>query len=203
MTDHLPESPEVVLSAEEREALIGVLDRASQEVGHMPLRPIVAEVERILTARLTAQAAEHEREVAALRESKDRWRTRAKEAQNELGDLRAAIGLSDTWTVDDSIGVYRHRAEAAERALADLRAGIEALADEWLEAGVVENGTYPETAVAAEDMCARALRALLATEDRHETCPNADMHPEFPGMECGRCGHVTPSRDRHDEAEEG
>jgi predicted nucleic acid-binding Zn-ribbon protein len=130
MTDHLPESPKVVLSAEERRSLRAVRWESASGLDETG--------ERILAAHLTAQAAEHERAIDRL---------------------------------CDGLQMWREDARVFERALADLRAGIESLAAKWDEerkhfpTKTNEVAAYAETAVR---MCGEELRALLATENRHD-----------------------------------
>jgi len=89
---------------------------------------ILAAVERILADRL-----------APVEESKNRWRVRAKRAQNECSDLRSIVGTgNDLWTPADSAQAYLARAEAAEAHLAAheaREARVRALADEWADEG--------------------------------------------------------------------
>jgi len=104
--------------------LAGVMDGAVDDAAEW----IAPAVERILADRL-----------APVEESKNRWRVRAKRAQNECSDLRSIVGTgNDLWTPADSAQAYLARAEAAEAHLAAheaREARVRALADEWADEG--------------------------------------------------------------------
>ena len=142
-----PETDVSALTEAEREAVSDAVHYPEEDGSasfECACEPVYAAVERIV--------AERVREVEGER---DAWKSRRDAAVEQCRHLHQDGKTREQWHLDNC---------GAMRALADLRGRLEALADEWLEAGVVESGNYPETAVAAEDMCARALLALLASE---------------------------------------